>query len=662
MVLPVCNVTATVRGADGQNIANAVVMAKLSERLTYQGIVVPSRVTARTDASGKAVLELFPNTLVLAPASHYQIIIATPGRDVETFAIVVPNAPSAQLENLVAKDIPPASGDALAQLMQEITQIQSEIQAASKQVETDKDLVDEALKAAQLAESEAEKAAKEGRDSATIAGSAKLTTQVAASDAGLARDSAQESLKSAQTIKAEIDHIYAQILASLKPGTTQSSLSVVVRETLIYKVTAGQTVLQGNDIFGNNLSYTPGSISIYFNGLFLLQTEDYIATDGIKITLTKPAKKNDWIGVLVLEEGGGGGGTIADVEGLQTALDSKYSSQNLPQIVNVAGLPEILRYVEIPPGPGGRKPVISNDVLIYDKDFNQLRPRVVKNLNELVFCYAPEDKGIATDSKKFRLSFPAWYTKNNILLRFTIIGNGQDGDTPGNRSNTLGGRGADVIIHQHLRMANPNFQIPAGATINDYIMDDLYTIDLEDPEGGASLIINHIDTWFLASPLTAVDGSVNWVQQGKSIKIIAFDGGAQKTDEERQAKVPALYTMFYLGAPGGGIDVAFSTGGTGGGGSGGYPGGGSTTAAGGHGGHGWGGGGAAGGDPNKNDPKGSSGMSFLWQYRQPEFATSSSVVEDGNNGLFGGGGGGAGQKGKPGKGGGSIVILEVSFL
>ena len=67
----------------------------------------------------------------------------------------------------------------------------------------------------------------------------------------------------------------------------------------LYKFTAdsGQTIFHGNDIVGASLAYNPGNIQVFMNGLLLNDSDDYIASNGISVTLTSGADASDEIKV-----------------------------------------------------------------------------------------------------------------------------------------------------------------------------------------------------------------------------------------------------------------------------------------------------------------------------------------------------------------------------
>ena len=65
----------------------------------------------------------------------------------------------------------------------------------------------------------------------------------------------------------------------------------------LYKFIADsdQTIFHGNDLSGAALAYSPGNIQVFMNGLLLNDSDDYIASNGISVTLTSGADLSDEI-------------------------------------------------------------------------------------------------------------------------------------------------------------------------------------------------------------------------------------------------------------------------------------------------------------------------------------------------------------------------------
>jgi len=92
-----------------------------------------------------------------------------------------------------------------------------------------------------------------------------------------------------------------------------------------YTATAGQTTFTGNDDASNTLSYTADAIAVYLNGILLVDTQDYTASNGTSVVLTVAASLNDIITIQKFSGSviGGGGGTV-DSADIIAIVDSDY--------------------------------------------------------------------------------------------------------------------------------------------------------------------------------------------------------------------------------------------------------------------------------------------------------------------------------------------------
>ena len=91
-----CAVSCQVNDQKSQPLAGAVVVATLNSFEIDQGYIAPRASEAVTDATGRAVLNLWPNQSG-ALASFYKIRITAPNGQVLRTKAVVPDAPTAQL-------------------------------------------------------------------------------------------------------------------------------------------------------------------------------------------------------------------------------------------------------------------------------------------------------------------------------------------------------------------------------------------------------------------------------------------------------------------------------------------------------------------------------------------------------------------------------------
>ena len=65
-----------------------------------------------------------------------------------------------------------------------------------------------------------------------------------------------------------------------------------------YTATANQTTFSGGDANGLTLSYVPGAINVFLNGVLQVPTADYTATSGSSVVLTSGAASGDVLTVV----------------------------------------------------------------------------------------------------------------------------------------------------------------------------------------------------------------------------------------------------------------------------------------------------------------------------------------------------------------------------
>ena len=79
-----------------------------------------------------------------------------------------------------------------------------------------------------------------------------------------------------------------------------------------FLASASQTNFAGNDVDGQNLSYTVGSgLTVYINGILLEDTTDYTATNSANVILTSGASANDVVDIFAFNAGSANNITIA---------------------------------------------------------------------------------------------------------------------------------------------------------------------------------------------------------------------------------------------------------------------------------------------------------------------------------------------------------------
>lgn len=99
-----------------------------------------------------------------------------------------------------------------------------------------------------------------------------------------------------------------------------------------YIAANGQTSFSGSDSNGNTLTYDPGYIDVFLNGVFLDKT-DYTATSGTSIVLTSGATLNDELNVVAY-----GTFTLASVPGTNIT-DNTLGVAKLTDIIDLGVLP-----------------------------------------------------------------------------------------------------------------------------------------------------------------------------------------------------------------------------------------------------------------------------------------------------------------------------------
>ena len=110
-----------------------------------------------------------------------------------------------------------------------------------------------------------------------------------------------------------------------------SALPISALSTFYYTADSGQTVFTGADNNGNTLSYKAGSIQAYLNGIYLIPTVDYTATNGTSFTLTSAAESNaelviNSIVTAYTQGSSGGSGTVDSAQTIALITDTVDSA------------------------------------------------------------------------------------------------------------------------------------------------------------------------------------------------------------------------------------------------------------------------------------------------------------------------------------------------
>ena len=75
-----------------------------------------------------------------------------------------------------------------------------------------------------------------------------------------------------------------------------------------YTVSSPTTTFSGNDDKGNSLSYETGELQVFLNGILLIDSQDYTASNGTSVVLTTATDSNDVLAISKYIGGGSGGG------------------------------------------------------------------------------------------------------------------------------------------------------------------------------------------------------------------------------------------------------------------------------------------------------------------------------------------------------------------
>jgi len=92
-----------------------------------------------------------------------------------------------------------------------------------------------------------------------------------------------------------------------------------------YKYTASSptTTFSGNDDNGNSLSYETGELQVYLNGILLIDSQDYVASNGTSVVLTTATDSND---VLAVSRYLGGNSTVNQVNNVFRSTHFVYTT------------------------------------------------------------------------------------------------------------------------------------------------------------------------------------------------------------------------------------------------------------------------------------------------------------------------------------------------
>jgi hypothetical protein len=90
-----------------------------------------------------------------------------------------------------------------------------------------------------------------------------------------------------------------------------------------YTVSSPTTTFSGNDDKGNSLSYETGELQVYLNGILLIDSQDYTASNGTSVVLTAATDSND---VLAVSRYLGGNSTVNQVNNVFRSTHFIYTT------------------------------------------------------------------------------------------------------------------------------------------------------------------------------------------------------------------------------------------------------------------------------------------------------------------------------------------------
>ena len=109
---------------------------------------------------------------------------------------------------------------------------------------------------------------------------------------------ADSDLKAIADLRNDVDSDSARI-QSIQVSLDGLAGSAAINTTVYsYTATQGQTSFSGTDSNGLTLSYSPGKIYVFLNGILILDTVDYTATTGNSIVLTEAADSDNTLQVI----------------------------------------------------------------------------------------------------------------------------------------------------------------------------------------------------------------------------------------------------------------------------------------------------------------------------------------------------------------------------
>jgi hypothetical protein len=205
-----------------------------------------------------------------------------------------------------------------------------------------------------------------------------------------------ESLDFLATNSTQIRNLSTLNLGDIVEVVALSATGVTVIETLTgsgvvfqsnYRYTVpislanGAVTVTGPDDFGSTLRYAAPNLDVYLNGSHLVNSYDYIATDGVNITLYEPVATGDVVDVQTLSSVGTGA-----VYGLSAFSGvSRIVAQNGVATSSSGGLGVVTLSADIQGRTLKASPVAGDEVMIYDSVAKDNKKTTVATLTSLAY-------------------------------------------------------------------------------------------------------------------------------------------------------------------------------------------------------------------------------------------------------------------------------------
>jgi microcystin-dependent protein len=343
MTLPVCAVQCYVYTQDGDPEKDAIVSAKLNRYEVYQGHVVPELMTATTDASGLAVLSLWPNELG-STESSYKVTIQPVGKRSLTVYAVVPLAVEANLSDIAT--LPVYEGKPDGQLGVELAN--AALVAANNAVLAAAGSATTAGEQAGIATAQAGDAATSAGTATAQAGIATAQAVIATAQAGAAATSAGESAASAAAAVAALAEVAppSALMAFARntapAGWLKANGAAVSRTTYadlfsaigtVFGVGDGATTFNLPDMRGEFLRGWDDGLGVDSGRAFA--SSQGFAMQGHHHSVTDVANKR----TVDISAGGGIQGTVSGPPNFTTSTPSAAFSIGNPTTDGVNGAP-----------------------------------------------------------------------------------------------------------------------------------------------------------------------------------------------------------------------------------------------------------------------------------------------------------------------------------